>query len=452
MPHDLPLDPAGSELEVNLPGGALLRRSVLPGGVRVLSETQPGTRSVSLSATLAVGSRDEHDGHHGSTHFLEHLLFKGTPRRSAREIAEAFDEVGGEANAATGKESTSYYARVLDADAAMAGDVLLDMVTSASLREEDTEMERGVILEELAAAEDDPADVVHEAFHAAVFDPHPLGRPIGGTPETIRQVPHEAVVEHYRRTYRSDELVVAAAGNVDHDALVAQVRAGIESSPWAAMPGARPERPAPRRTGARIPTAPAVARTVRRESEQAHLILGGRALSAGDERRFVLAVLSAALGGGMSSRLFQEVREQRGLAYTVYTFTSGYTESGLVGTYVGCSPARVAEVTQVVMQEWRDVAERGISPEELRRAVGQLRGSIVLGLEDPGSRMSRLVRSETSVGHYLSLEETFEQLRAVSVQRVRDLAADLLAEPTSLVVVGPYGHDVAGEVLADLHP
>ncbi|TNU77290.1 insulinase family protein [Miniimonas arenae] len=441
--------PLGSteELDLTLQDGSRLRRTVLEGGVRVLSETIPATRSVSISATVAVGSRDERDGHHGSTHFLEHLLFKGTHRRDALDIAAAFDAVGGEANAVTGKESTSYYARVLQADQAMATDVLLDMVTSATLDVEDVELERGVILEELAMADDDPNDVAHEAFAAAVLAGHPLGRPIGGTPETIRAVPRDAVWDHYRRTYTPAELVVTAAGAVDHDALCAMVRQGALDGGWELARGARP---APRRTEQPPAEAPGTALTVHRSTEQATVVLGGRAIAADDERRFALSVLNAVLGGGMSSRLFQEIREKRGLAYSVYSFATSYTEAGYFGLAAGCQPARVAEVATLMAQEWRSLATDGVTPEELDRAIGQLVGSLVLGLEDTGSRMSRLSRAEVTLGQWWDVDETLAAIRAVTAEDVRALAVDLLARPRSLVVVGPATHDVAGEVLASL--
>ncbi|MDD9205866.1 pitrilysin family protein, partial [Georgenia sp. 10Sc9-8] len=323
MPRPLILGPAagpGTELHLEQ-DGSVIRRSVLPGGIRVLTEAMPGQRSTAVGAWVAVGSRDETDGHHGSTHFLEHLLFKGTARRSALDIAQEFDAVGGEANAATGKEHTCYYARVLDADLPMAVDVITDMVTSALLDAAELETERGVILEELAMNDDDPVDVAHERFTTAVLGDHPLGRPIGGTPDTIRAVPREAVLAHYRRTYVPAELVVTAAGSVDHDTLCDQVLEAVRAGGWQLDPGAAP---ALRRGQGPVPPAvaeggapPALPRdgqavTVTRPTEQAHVLLGGPGLTAADERRFTLSVLTTVLGGGMSSRLFQEVRERRG--------------------------------------------------------------------------------------------------------------------------------------------
>ena len=437
MPHDLPLDAPGSELTAGQDGGALVRRSVLPGGVRVLTESMPGLRSATVGAWVGVGSRDERDGHHGATHFLEHLLFKGTTRRSAMDIAEAFDAVGGEANAATGKEHTCYYARVLDADLPMAVDVITDMITSARVDAEELETERGVILEELAMNDDDPSDVVHEQFAAAVLGHHELGRPIGGTPGTILAVPREAVWSHYREHYAPGTLVVTAAGGVDHDALCRQVLDALGAGGWdldpAALPGAR------RPVGAPVVPPVGTELVVRRPTEQANVILGGVGLTSTDERRFALSVLNAALGGGMSSRLFQEIREKRGLTYSVYSFSAGHADTGLFGLYAGCAPGKVEEVLALLGDEWDRIAADGITGAELDRSIGQLCGGLVLGLEDSGSRMSRLGTAELVHGQLLSQDEALEAIRSVTSAQVQALAAELATRPRSVVMVGPFG-------------
>lgn len=440
MPLHLPLvapGQPGSDLTAGQAGDGDVRRSVLPGGVRLLTEHVPGMRSASVGAWVGVGSRDESDGHHGSTHFLEHLLFKGTARRTAMDIAEAFDEVGGEANAATGKEHTCYYARVLDEDLPMAVDVIADMVTSARLDADELETERGVILEELAMNDDDPSDVAHERFATVVLGGHPLGRPIGGTPDTIRAVPRDAVWEHYRQHYRPETLVVTAAGNVDHDALAAQVVGALHDGGWALAGGATPT---PRRGAAdAVPVTAGASRvTVRRSTEQANVIVGGTGLTATDPRRFTLSVLNAALGGGMSSRLFQEIREKRGLAYSTYSFASGHADTGVFGLYAGCTPAKVDEVTELLVLELERLADSGITDAELRRSVGQLSGGLVLGLEDSGSRMSRLGKSELVHGELLSTQESLDRVRAVTARDVQELAADLASRPRSVVRVGPF--------------
>ena len=403
----------------------------------------PGLRSATVGAWVGVGSRDETSGHFGSTHFLEHLLFKGTARRSAMDIAEAFDAVGGEANAATGKEHTCYYARVLDTDLPMAVDVIADMVTSARLETDELETERGVILEELAMNDDDPSDVVHEQFASGVLGEHPLGRPIGGTPETIREVPRDAVWEHYRWHYRPQTLVVSAAGGVDHDTLCAQVADALAAGGWDLADDASPtgRRDVARELGAGEHGLPIVGveRSVRRHTEQANVIVGCTSLTATDDRRFTLSVLNAVLGGGMSSRLFQEVREKRGLAYSTYSFASGHADTGVFGLYAGCTPAKVDEVVALMVAEWERLAETPITSAELERSVGQLSGGLVLGMEDTGSRMSRLGKAELVHGALLSIDESLERVRAVTVQDVQELAAELASRPRSVVRVGPFG-------------
>ncbi|WP_285726743.1 M16 family metallopeptidase [Psychromicrobium xiongbiense] len=424
------------EVLAGQPGGAIVRRSILPGGVRVLTESMPGQRSATLGFWVGVGSRDEAEGQHGSTHFLEHLLFKGTPRRSALDIAAAFDEVGGESNAATAKESTCYYARVLDVDLPMAIDVIADMVTSAVLDPEELESEREVILEELAMDGDDPTDVAHEKFVATVLGDHPLGRPIGGTAETIRGVARESVWEHYQRFYRPEELVVTAAGGLDHAQVCRMVLTALHRAGWALDPH---QAPRPRRSGelAQITGTPGV-QVVPRTVEQANVIVGCPAFAANDERRFTMSVLNAILGGGMSSRLFQEIREKRGLAYSTYSFSSAFADAGYFGMYAGCSPAKVQQVLELMVQELEKLAADGVSEQELRKATGQLSGGIVLALEDTGSRMSRLGRAELVAGEFMDIDETLERIHAVTAAQVRDLARELAAAPRSVTVVGPF--------------
>ncbi|HEV7168200.1 MAG TPA: pitrilysin family protein [Micrococcaceae bacterium] len=417
-------------------GGAVVRRSVLPGGLRVLTEAMPGQRSATIGFWVGVGSRDEAEGQHGSTHFLEHLLFKGTQRRTALDIASAFDEVGGESNAATAKESTCYYARVLDTDLAMAIDVIADMITGAVLDPAELEQERDVILEEIAMDSDDPTDVAHEKFVAAVLGGHPLGRPIGGTPDAIRAVPRGSVWEHYRRYYRSDELVITAAGGLDHDDVCRQVLAAFRGAGWDLAEDAVPT--------ARRSTAPAAIsgtaglHVITRQVEQANIILGCPSIVATDERRFVMSVLNAVLGGGMSSRLFQEVREKRGLAYSTYSFASAYADAGYFGMYAGCAPQKVPQVISLLTAELEKLASDGISTEELAKAVGQLSGGIVLALEDTGSRMSRLGRAELVAGEFLDIDETLTRIGDVTVEQVQELARELATSPRTTTVVGPF--------------
>ncbi|MPV49575.1 insulinase family protein [Pseudactinotalea sp. HY160] len=442
---DLVLGPAaapGTEVSLEA-GGALMRRSVLPGGIRLLTESVPGQRSAAIGAWVAVGSRDETGGHHGSTHFLEHLLFKGTPTRTALDIAAAFDGVGGEANAATAKEYTAYYARVLDADLPMASETILDMVTSSIIDADEFESERGVILEELAMAGDDPVDVAHEAFAAAVFGEHALARPIGGTPATINATGRDAVLEHYRANYRSDELVVCAAGNVDHDRLAGAVLRGVAAGGWELPADLAPvARRSPSLAGPLLGATSGLAgasssRAIARPFEQANILLGGLGPSATDERRFTLAVLNAVLGGSMSSRLFQEIREKRGLAYSVYSFAAGYADTGLFGVYAGCAPDRAEQVVELIETELQRLAREPVGADELALGIGQVRGNLVLGLEDSGARMARLGRAEITLGELTTVDENLARIAAVTAEQVRELAADLAGQPRHLVAVGP---------------
>ncbi|WP_115788070.1 M16 family metallopeptidase [Arthrobacter silvisoli] len=434
----LPLEQTlpGGELIHGAEGGSVVRRSVLPGGVRVLTEAMPGQRSATIGFWVGVGSRDEAEGQHGSTHFLEHLLFKGTKRRTALEIASAFDEVGGESNAATAKESTCYFARVLDSDLPMAIDVIADMITGAVLDPAELEQERDVILEEIAMDSDDPTDVAHEKFVAAVLGVHPLGRPIGGTPAAIKGVSRDSVWKHYRRYYRPDELVITAAGGLDHDVVCRLVTEALRAAGWELAEGAAPvERRSTERASI---TGTSGLHVVKRPVEQANIIMGCPSLVATDERRFVMSVLNAVLGGGMSSRLFQEIREKRGLVYSTYSFASSYADAGYFGMYAGCTPSKVKQVLELLGVELDKLAAGGISDEELSKAVGQLSGGIVLALEDTGSRMSRLGRAELVSGEFQDIDETLRRIKAVTAAEVQELARELAGSPRTITVVGPF--------------
>ena len=444
----LPLDLA--ELSFTASGGSVVRRSVLPSGVRILSESVPGARSSTIGYWVAVGSRDELPQTYGSTHFLEHLLFKGTPTRSALDIAISFDAVGGEHNAMTAKEYTCYYAKVQDRDLPMAVEVLADMLTSSVLDPVEFETERGVILEELAMADDDPSDVTSERFFEAVLGEHPLGRPIGGSPATIEAVSRDAVIDHYRANYRAQDLVITVAGAVDHDELVRAVTAALVRADWDLSLEAAP-------VARRDATSELIQRgselvVVQRPIEQANIIAGVPGLAATDERRVALSVLNSILGGGMSSRLFQEIREKRGLAYSVYSFSPSYSDAGLFGLYAGCSPAKVAQVTELMLGEFRRLGE-GVTDEELSRAVGQLSGGSALALEDSDTRMSRLGRSEITTGEFVDLDETLRRLDTVSAAGIQELAEELAARPLSIAAVGTIDESVfAGFASASTPP
>ena len=433
FPLDLP------ELEIAASGGSRVRRTILPSGVRILSEQVPGSQSATVGFWVAVGSRDEVPVTFGSTHFLEHLLFKGTSGRTALDIAVSFDAVGGEHNAMTAKEYTCYYAKVRDLDLPMAVNVLADMFTSSLLDADEFESERGVILEELAMADDDPSDVVSERFFEAVFGEHPLGRPIGGNPSAISAVTREAVWEHYRANYRPQDLVISVAGAVDHDELVGWTVAALEAANWNLSLPATP-------VARRDPTLDLLDRgsplvVVDRPLEQTNLLLGVAGLHAADERRPALTVLNSVLGGGMSSRLFQEIREKRGLAYSVYSFAASYSDAGVVGLYAGCTPKKAPQVAGLMLDEFRKLADGGITAEELSRAQGQLGGASALALEDSDTRMTRLGRSELTMGEFSDLDETLRRIASVTADDVRDLAAELASRPLSVAAVGAVDAD-----------
>jgi predicted Zn-dependent peptidase len=428
----LPLEQ--SDLSFTASGGSSVRRSVLPSGVRILTEHVPGSQSVSVSFSVAVGSRDETNNHFGSTHFLEHLLFKGTKTRTAMDIAVAFDSVGGSSNASTGKEHTSYYAKVQDKALPIAVEVIADMLTSSLIDETEFENERPVILEELAMNDDDPQDVVHEAFSSAVLGDHPLGRPIGGTIETITAVSRAAVWEHYQNNYRPQDLVVAAAGSVDHQELIKLVEQGLATAGWDLGLQAKP---VPRRllNPAQISRGSKL-NVIHRPISQVNIMVGSEGLYVDDPRRYAMGVLNTVLGGGMSSRLFQEIREKRGLAYSVYSFNQGYSDAATFGLYAGCSPAKAKEVTELMIAELDKVAQSGITSEELALARGNISGSLALKFETNQARMSRLASAEIVAGEFMDLDETIERFEAVELSQVQALAQDLLKLPRSIVAVG----------------
>jgi len=424
--------------------GSIVRRTVLPGGLRVITESMPSMLSASLGIWVGIGSRDETPPLAGASHYLEHLLFKGTRRRSALQIASELDSVGGELNAFTAKEHTCYYATVLASDLPLAVDVVGDLVTSAIIRGSDVDNERGVIHEEIAMRDDEPGDAVYDLFSEALFGDSPLGRPVLGTTQSITDLSRTQIAGYYRRRYRPQSMVVAAAGAVDHASVVALVRKAFADQLHTDVD------PDPIRhdvVGASLP-AQAVA-VIDRPTEQAHILLGGFTPGRHDERRYALNVLNTALGGGMSSRLFQEIREKRGLAYSVGSSVSHYAEVGSYNVYAGCAPRNVDEVLGLIRGELDDVAAKGLSGEEVERAKGQLRGGMVLGMEDTGSRMSRIAKSELSFGEYRSVPEVLADVAAVTVQDVGEIAAEVLAGQLCLSVVGPFAdHDFSSFVAA----
>ena len=409
-----------------------MRRSTLPGGLRVVTEYLPALHSASVGVWVGVGSRDEGTTVAGAAHFLEHLLFKSTPTRTAVDIAQAMDGVGGELNAFTAKEDTCYYAHVLDSDLELAVDLVADVVLNGRCAGDDVDLERDVVLEEIAMRDDDPEDALGDIFLAALFGDHPVGRPVIGTVQSVSAMTREQLRSFHMRRYTPERMVVAAAGNVDHDEVVALVR---EHFGPRLIRGRRPA--APRKGAGRVTGRPQLT-VVNREAEQTHVSLGVRTPGRHWEHRWALSVLHTALGGGLSSRLFQEVRESRGLAYSVYSALDIFADSGALSVYAACLPERFGEVVRVTTEVLESVARDGITEAECRIAKGSLRGGLVLGLEDSGSRMNRIGRSELNYGEHRSIERTLQQLDEVTVDEVNAVARRLLNRPYGVAVLGPH--------------
>ncbi len=387
----------------------------------------PEVRSVALGCWVGVGSRDEPAPLQGSSHFLEHLLFKGTKTRTARDIAEIFDFCGGEANAFSEKEYTCYYGRVLDKDLPMAAEVLSDMIQNSLIAAGDIEAERNVILEELAMHEDTPEDLIHDFFAQTLFDNHPLGREIMGTVETVRSIDERALKTFHSQNYNSHNIVVAAAGNVEHDEVVRRVGGGFGDSAGRAV----------RETVDPI-TADRM-KVMKRKTEGAHIVIGGLGYPSGHPLRFAWGVLDVLLGGGMSSRLFQEIREVRGLAYSVFSYRNLFMETGTYGIYAGTAPGSAREVVDLIVKEMDLMLESGVTQAELDHAKGHMRGAVVLALEDPASRMTRLGKSEVTGGEILSIDEIIARVDAVTCDDVATVAKDLLQPETRvLTAIGPF--------------
>jgi predicted Zn-dependent peptidase len=408
-----------------------VRCTVLPGGLRVVTEHIPSVRSASVGVWVNVGSRDEGRSVAGAAHFLEHLLFKSTPTRSAVEIAQAVDAVGGELNAFTAKEHTCYYAHVLDTDLELAVDLVADVVLRGQCAADDVEIERDVVLEEIAMRDDDPEDTLGDMFLSAMFGGHPVGRPVIGSAESISAMTRAQLHSFHRRRYTPERMVVAVAGNVDHDEVVALTRDYFGAR---LVRGSKPV--APRKGTGRVGGQPSL-QLVNRDSEQTHLTLGVRAPGRHWDHRWALSVLNTALGGGLSSRLFQEIRETRGLAYSVYSTVDTFSDTGALSVYAACLPERFDEVVRVTTDVLQVVARDGITEAECRIAKGSLRGGLVLGLEDSGSRMHRIGRSELHYGEHRTIEQTLAKIDAVTLDEVNVVARRLLTRPYGGAVLGP---------------
>ena len=411
-----------------------VRRSVLPCGLRIVTEEVTSVRSAAIGIWINVGSRDETPAVAGASHFLEHLLFKGTKRRTALEISSSIESVGGEMNAFTSKEYTCFYARVIDTDLPMAIDVISDLITSSIFTVLDLDAERKVVLEEIAMRDDDPSDLVHDLFAETYFGDTPLGRPILGTVDSISKMSRNSVFNYYKKRYLPQDLVVAVAGNIKHGKVVAMVEAALSQDGFLDVTGA----PVIRSNSPAKKNAQQSVGLISRTTEQAHMFYGMAGVDRHDDRRFAMGILASALGGGMSSRLFQEIREKRGLAYSVYAFAQQFAGSGQIGFYAGCKPAKAIEVLEIIREVLADVADHGMSHEEIERAKGAVRGALVLSQEDSGSRMSRIGKNEIVYGHIMGFDDILKAVSAVNEAEIREIASAYLTKTPTLALVGPF--------------
>jgi len=414
-----------------------VKRSVHSSGLRIVTEEVPSVRSAAVGIWVNVGSRDEAPATAGASHFLEHLLFKGTTSRTSLEISSSIESVGGEMNAFTSKEYTCFYARVIDTDLPMAIDVVSDLITSSIVTALDVDAERKVVLEEIAMRDDDPSDLVHDLFSDTYYGDTPIGRPILGTVESIKGMSRNTVFNYYKKKYLPQDLVVAVAGNIKHKRVVAMVEEALSRDNFLDVMAAPVIRP---NTVVKNSKQQSVG-LLYKKSEQAHMFYGMEGVARADDRRFAMGVLSAALGGGMSSRLFQEIREKRGLAYSVYAYAQQFAGSGVLGFYAGCNPTKATEVVEIIRSVVADVADNGMTHEEIERAKGAVRGSLVLSQEDTGSRMSRIGKNEIVYGQVMDFDDILKAISRVSAQDIREIAGEFLVKTPTLALVGPFKNE-----------
>lgn len=407
----------------------------MPSGLRIVTEEVSTSRSAAVGIWANVGSRDESKSVAGASHFLEHLLFKGTKRRTALEISSSIEAVGGEMNAFTGQEYTCFYARVIDNDLPLAVDVVTDLITSSNFTAEDVDSERTVVLSEIAVRDDDPSDYIHELYLDTVYGDSPIGRSILGTVDSINKMPRNSIYNYYKKHYQPENLVVSVAGNVKHKKVVKLVEEALARDNFLDAP--------PKKHQTRIATpvkTPGLGKVgiIDRKTEQAHILYGFPGLARNDERRFALSVLSSAVGGGMASRLFQEIREKRGLAYTTYSYPQQFAGTGTLAFYAGCKVEKAEEVIKLMREISESVAQHGLTAEEISRAKGAVTGGLILGQEDTGSRMSRIGKSELVYGEIMSFDDILAKVRSVTPEQVHQLARDLFTAPATLALVGPF--------------
>lgn len=415
------------------------KKTVLPNGVRIITEEIDYVRSVSIGLWVGAGSRDEREEYEGISHFIEHMLFKGTKKRTARDLAESLESVGGQLNAFTTKEYTCFYAKVLDEDMDLAIDVLSDMFFNSLFDEKEIEKEKKVVIEEIKMYEDSPDELIHDLFSEYVWNDHPLGKPILGTVESIHGLSREKIMDYLGHHYAPENLVIAVAGKINHEDVINKL---------APIYGEF------KRGGIRIlegtPKGQRIYRYNTKDTEQMHLVMGVPGLGQDDEDIYPMHIINNVLGGGLSSRLFQEVREQRGLAYSVYSYHSTYVDAGMFAIYAGTTPDNTQEVVECILNEIQKMKAHGITADELVKTVAQVKGSLYLGLESVSSRMSRLGKTELSYNRVISPEEMVEKLEKVTLEDVKRVMNRLwVKDKLSIVMMGPKGHDLELDQLFD---
>ncbi len=416
----------------------MYRKDTLSNGIRVVSETLPKSRSVSIGVWVKVGSRHEPPEIGGISHFIEHLFFKGTQKRTAKDIAIEMDSIGGEMNAFTSQETTTYYAKVVDEHLPVAIDILSDILLGSKFDPVEMEKERKVILEEIKGVEDTPDDYIHELFTSTVWPDNPLGRPILGTKDTIKSLKHENIITYIDNYYSPKEIVISVAGNFEHARLVELLNLSF---------GRLSRTGIPKKEGT-----PAFSRAVlvkKKQLEQVQLCIGCKGLNYTHEDRYVISALNTVLGNSMSSRLFQEIREQNALAYSIYSYVMSYRDTGLLTVYAGTDPSNALQVARLVLKEFKKITEEGITPAEETRVKNQIKGSLVLSLESSSSHMSRIARQEIYYGKYLSMDDIIKGVEKVTAEQVQRLAQQLFSrENISLTILGPLSRaDVPDSVL-----
>ncbi|MEG6615708.1 pitrilysin family protein [Peptococcaceae bacterium 1198_IL3148] len=406
----------------------MYQKTTLDNGVRILSEEIPHVRSISTGIWVNVGSRDENDENSGISHFIEHMMFKGTHKRTPKQIAEELDAVGGQLNAFTTKEYTCYHTKVLDEHFDLSVDLLSDMLFNSKFSQEDIDREKNVIIEEIKMYEDAPDELVHDIFTKTMWQGHPLGRPIIGTAEIINSVNRDHLIDFYQKHYTPNKMVISVAGNIKHDKVVDKL---------APIFGRLKADDTPRQS--KVPKGVSGLACNNKGTEQVHMIIGVPGYHIEHKDIYVLQIMNTVLGGGLSSRLFQEIREQRGLVYSVYSYHSSYQDAGILGIYAGLSKENVNQALELVLKEIKDIARNGITPEELKRVKDQLKGGLLLSLENVNSRMSRLGKSELYMGKVLHPNEIVERVYKVTNEDIQRVAGDLFkGDQFTMAAIGSW--------------